>query len=104
VLPSKLHESVFEQLRDVTARTKAALRKGDTEGITQLALEHKSVMNKLNQEGLGTNATPIDLVKEASDAVREVMAEIGKRRDKLGQQLVEMGKRRKMVYAYARNA
>ena len=103
MLRSKLHESVFEQLRDVTARVKAALADGDTEAIAQLALEHKTVMNKLNQAGLDTNANLIDLVKELSDEVREVTAEIGKRRDKIGQQLVLSGRRKKMVYAYARN-
>jgi hypothetical protein len=104
VLPSKLHESVFEQLRDVTARTKAALRKGDTEAITQLALEHKSVMNKLNQAGLSTNADLIGVVKELSNEVGDVILEIGKQRDEIGRKLVTLGKRRKMAYAYARNA
>ena len=103
MLPSKLCESVFEQLRDVTARVKAALCRGDTEAIAQLALEHKTVMNKLNQAGLSTNADLIDLVKELSDEVREVMAEIGKRRDKIGQQLVLSGRKKKIAYAYARN-
>ena len=103
-MQSEPHESQLKRLRDITARVKAALLDGNIEVLERLALEHKSVMNKLNQEGLGTNAALIDLVKEASDEVREVMAEIGKRRDKLGQQLVEMGKRRKMAYAYARNA
>ena len=104
MLQSEPHESVFEQLCDVTARTKAALRKGDTEAITQLALEHKSVMNKLNQAGLSTNADLIALVKEVSNEVRDVILEIGKQRDEIGRKLVTLGKQKKMAYAYARNA
>jgi predicted transcriptional regulator len=103
-LQSELHESLFESLRDITARVKAALGDGDTEEVDQLALEHKTVMNKLNQAGFSTNANLIDLVKELSDEVRVVIAEIGKRRDKIGGELVTLGKRKEMAYAYARNA
>lgn len=97
------HESLFERLRDITARVKAALCDGDTEALERLALEHKTVMNKLNQAGLGINADLIDLVKELSDEVREVIAEIGKRRDEIGRQLVLFGKKKKVAYAYAKN-
>ena len=93
----------FKRLRDITARVKAALIDGNIEVLERLALEHKIVMKKLNQQGLSTNAALIDLVKEARDEVGEVMAEIAKRRDKLGRQLVTAGKRKKMACAYARN-
>jgi hypothetical protein len=103
-LQSERHESLFESLRGITARVKAALGDGDTEALDQLALEQKTVMNKLNQAGFSTNANLIDLVKELSDEVREVIAEIGKRRDEIGGELVTLGKRKEMAYAYARNA
>jgi len=103
-LQSELHEALFESLRGITARVKAALGDGDTEELDQLALEHKTVMNKLNQAGVSTNANLIDLVKELGDEVREVIAEIGKRRDEIGGELVTLGKRKEMAYAYARNA
>lgn len=102
-MPSEPHKSQLKRLRVITARVKAALLDGNVEVLERLALEHKTVMNKLSQEGLSTNAALIDLVKEASDEVREVMAEIGKRRDKLGRQLATAGKRKKMACAYARN-
>ena len=103
-MQSEPHESLFNRLRDITARVKVALGDGDTEALERLALEHKNVMNKLNQAGLSADTDLIDLVKEASDEVREVIAEIGKQRDEIGRQLVAMGKRKKMAYAYARNA
>ncbi|MBW2195317.1 MAG: hypothetical protein JRF60_20320 [Deltaproteobacteria bacterium] len=103
-MQSELHEALFESLRGITARVKAALGDGDTEELDQLALEHKTVMNKLNQAGVSTNANLIDLVKELGDEVREVIAEIGKRRDEIGGELVTLGKRKEMAYAYARNA
>ncbi len=102
-MQSEPHEPLFGKLRDVTARVKAALCDGDTEALERLALAHKSVMDKLNQAGLSTNADLIDLVKEISDEVREVVAEIGKRRDEIGRELVTLGKRKKVAYAYARN-
>lgn len=97
------HKSQFKRLRDITARVKAALLDGNIEVLERLALEHKMVMNKLNQEGLSTNAALVTLVKEVRDEVGEVMAEIAKRRDKIGQQLVLSGRRKKMARAYARN-
>ena len=97
------HESLFRRLRDITARVKAALRDEDTEALERLALEHKTVMDKLNQAGLSTNAGLIDMVKEVSDEVREVIAEIGNRRDEIGRELVLFGQRKKAAYAYARN-
>ena len=102
-MQSELHEWLFGRLRDITARDKAALIDGNIEVLERLALEHKIVMNKLNQEGLSTNAALISLVKEARDEVGEIMVEIAKRRDKIGQQLVLSGKRKKMACAYARN-
>ena len=102
-MQSELHESLFNRLRDITARVKAALCDGDTEALERLALEHKTVMDKLNQAGLSKNADLIDLVKEVSDEVRETIAEIGKRRDEIGRELVTLGKRKKVAYAYARN-
>ena len=97
------HKSQLERLRNITARVKSALLDGNIELVERLALEHKIVMNKLNREGLSTNVALIDLVKEARDEVGGVMAEIAKRRDKLGRQLVTMGKGKKMACAYARN-
>ncbi len=73
-MQSERHESLFESLRGITARLKAALGDGDTEALKQLALEHKTVMDKLNQAGLSTNADLIDLVKEISDEVPEIIA------------------------------
>ena len=103
-MQSEPHEPLFKKLRDITARVKAALGDGDTEALERLALEHKTVMNKLNQAGLSTNAGLIDIVKEVSDEVRETIAEIGERRDEIGRQLVLFGKKKKAAYAYARNA
>ena len=103
-MQSEPHESLFRRLRNITARVKAALCDGDTEVLERLALEHKTVMDRLNQAGLSTNADLLDLVKELSDEAREVFAEIGKQRDEIGRQLVTLGKRKKMAYAYARNA
>ena len=97
-------KSQFKSLRDITARVKEALLDGNIEVLERLALEHKIVMNKLNQEGLSTNAALVNLVKEARDEVGEVMAEIAKRQDELRRQLVTAGKRKEMACAYARNA
>lgn len=104
VLQSEPHEPLFGKLRDVTARVKAALGDGDTEALERLALEHKKVMDKLNQAGPSTNADLLDLVKEVNDEVCEVSAEIVKQRDETGEELVLFGKRKKVAYAYARNA
>jgi hypothetical protein len=97
------HESLFERLRDITARVRAALLDGDTEALERLALEHKTVMGKLNQAGLSTNADLVDLVKDLSDEVREGISEIVKRRDEASRQLALFGQRKKAAYAYARN-
>jgi len=102
-LQSEPHEPLFGKLRDVTARVKAALGDGDTEALERLALEHKTIVNKLKQAGLSTNVDLIDMVKEVSDEVRETIAEIGKRRDEIGRELVLFGKRKKVAYAYTRN-
>jgi hypothetical protein len=102
-LQSKSHESLVKRLHDITARVKTALRDQDTEALKRLALEHKTVMNKLNQDGLSTNVDLIDMVREVSDEVHEVIAEIGRRRDDIAQQLLLLGKRKKVAYAYARN-
>jgi len=103
-LQSELHESLFNRLRDITARVKVALGDGDAEALERLAVEHKKVMDKLNQAGLSTDADLLDIVKEVSDEVREVSAEIVKQRDETGEELVLFGKRKKVAYAYARNA
>jgi uncharacterized protein YcaQ len=102
-LQSKPHESLFKRLHDITARVKPALRDEDTEALERLALEQKVVMDKLNQEGLCTNMDLIDMVRELSDEVDEVIVEIGRRRDEIAQQLLLAGKRKRMAYAYARN-
>ena len=101
-MQSKPHESLFKRVYDITARVKIALRHQDTEALKRLALEHKTVMNKLNQDGLSTNVDLIDMVREVSDEVHEVIAELGKRRDEIAQQLLLLGKRKKVAYAYAR--
>lgn len=103
-MQSEPHESLFNKLRNITARVKAALCDEDTEALERLTLEHKTVMDKLNQAGLSTNADLIGLVKELSNEVRDVIVEIGKQRDEIGRELVTLGKRKKMAYAYARNA
>lgn len=100
---SEPHETLFDRLRDVTARVKVALGDGDAEALARLALEHKTVMEKLKQAGFSKNADLIDLLKKVSDEVRDVVAEIGKQRDEIGRQLVLFGKRKKMAYAYAKN-
>ena len=102
-MQSKPHESLFKRLHDITAGVKAALRDQDTEALKCLALEHRTVMDKLNQEGLSTNLDLIDMVREVSDEVHEVIAEIGKRRDEIAQQRLLFGKREKVAYAYAIN-
>ena len=102
-MQSEPHESLFRRLRDITARVKAALCDGDTEALEQLAPEHKTVMDELNQAGLSTNADLLDMVKDLSDEVRETIAEMGKQRDEIGEELVLFGKRKKVAYAYARN-
>ncbi|MCK4391240.1 MAG: hypothetical protein KAV83_13500 [Desulfobacterales bacterium] len=102
-MQSEPHELLFGKLRDITARVKVALGDGDTEALERLAPEHKTVMNKLNQAGLSTKVDLIDLVKEVNDEVRDTIAEIGKRRDEIGGELVTLEKRKKMAYAYARN-
>ena len=103
-MQSEPHESLFSRLRNITARVKVALCDEDTGALERLALEHKTVMDKLNQAGLSTNADLIGLVKELSNEVRDVIVEIGKQRDEIGRELVTLGKRKKMAYAYARNA
>ena len=102
-MQSEPHESLFKRLREITARVKAVLADGNTEALERLALEHNMVMNKLNQAGLSTNADLLGLAKEVSDDVCDVIAEIGKRRDEVGRQLVGLGKRKRTAYAYARN-
>ena len=103
-MQSKPHESLFKRLHDITATVKTALRDQDTEALKRLALEHKTVMDKLlNQDGLSTNVDLIDMVREVGDEVHEVIAEIAKRRDEIAQQLLLFGKRKKVTYAYARN-
>jgi fructose 1,6-bisphosphatase len=103
-LQSEPHKSLFKRLHDITARVKAALRDQDTEALQCLAFEHKTVMDKLNQNGLSTNVEMIHTVGELSDDVHDVIAEISKRRDEIAQQLLLFGKRKKVAYAYARNA
>lgn len=102
-MQSKPHESLFKRLHDITARVKTALRDQDTEALKRLALEHKTVMDKLNQDGLSTNVDLVDMAREVGDEVHEVIAEIAKRRDEIAQQLLLFGKRKKVAYAYARN-
>lgn len=102
-MQSEPHESLFKRLHDIAARVKPALRDEDTEALERLALEQKAVMDKLNQEGLSTNMDLIDMAREVSDEVHEVIAEIGKRRDEIARQLLLVGKRKRMAYAYARN-
>ena len=102
-MQSKPHESLFKRLHNITARVKTALRDQDTEALKRLALECKTVMNRLNQDGLSTNVDLIHMVREVSDEVHEVIAEIGKRRDEIAQQILLFGKRKKVAYAYARN-
>ena len=94
-MQSKLHESLFKRLHDIAARVKAALRDEDTEALERLALEHKTVMDTLNQKGFSRNADLFDMVKEVSDEVRAVIAEIGERRDQIAQQLLLFEKRKK---------
>ncbi len=102
-MQSKPHESLFKRLHDITARVKAALRDEDVEALERLALEHKTVMDKLNQGGLSTNGDLMGMVREVSDEVHEVIGEIGKRRDEVAQQLLLFRKRKKVAYAYAKN-
>ncbi len=101
-MQSKPHESLFKRLHDITARVKTALRDQDTEALKRLALECQTVMNKLNQDGFSTNVDLIHMVREVNDEVHEVIAELGKRRDEIAQQLLLLGKRKKVAYAYAR--
>ncbi len=102
-MQSKPHESLFKRLHDITARVKAALRDEDVEALERLALEHKTVMDKLNQGGLSTNGDLMGMVREVSDEVHEVIGEIGKRRDEVAQQLLLFRKRKKVACAYAKN-
>ncbi|NVM21124.1 MAG: hypothetical protein HWN68_05030 [Desulfobacterales bacterium] len=103
-MQSESHESLLKRLHGITQGVKAALQDEDAAALERLASEHNSVMNELNQAGFSADAALLGLVKELNDEVRRVVEKLGERRDEIGRQLVESGKRKKMVFAYAKNA
>jgi len=103
-LQSKTHETLYRSLLDITARVKRALGEDDAQALMRLAGEHRNVMVRLNQAGLSQDTELLDLVKEASDQVHEVVAEIGRERDEVGRQLVMFEKKKRVSSAYAKNS
>ena len=103
MLQPETHEALYKSLADIAVRVKAALGENDVEMLASLAGEHREVMDKLDRAGLSQDAGLLDLINETRDRVCEIVAEIGSRRDELGQQLMMFGKKKKGFAAYAKS-
>lgn len=101
-MQSNPHEMLYKSLLNITARVKTALGENDTETLVRLAKEHRNVIDELKQTGLSQDPQLLDLVKETSDKVREVIVAIRQKRDETGKQLNTVGNRKKLARAYGK--
>jgi hypothetical protein len=103
MLQSETHAVLCRRIGDITDRIKSALSVDDAKALMELVGEHRDVMDKLKQMGLSRDTRIYKQVEETRKQVYEVIAEIGKKRDELVQQIIGFEKKKKVSAAYARN-
>ena len=85
------------------AKVTSAIHNGDAETLKNLAEENNLLMNELTRAGFSKNPDLLDPVKGVRKQVSEIISEIRKKRDEIGEELTVFGKRKNLVRAYAQN-
>ena len=102
-MQSEKHESLFLSLSDSMAKVTSAIHNGDAETLKNLAEENNLLLNELARAGFSKNPDLLDPVTEARNQVGEIISEIRKKRDEIGEELAVFVKRKNLVRAYAQN-
>ena len=102
-LPSETHKTLYTTLADVALRVNAALEKEDATALLALAGEHRNIMDKIRQAGMGQDPELLEQVTKTRDQINLAMAAIRRRRDELGRQLGLNEKKKTVSAVYAKN-
>jgi len=99
-LPFESRAAPYERLIELTGRVRDALREGRVEALDSLVEEHRAVCGELGEVHASLSPVVLTLVREAKQRVDELLGELRERRDRVEEELIGRGKKKKGLAAY----
>jgi hypothetical protein len=100
-LPSDTLHSLYRRLADVTERISSALDEADVPTLINLTREHRAIMGKLELAGQCQDPGLLDRIRDLSEQVHTVSANMHEKQDALCRHLVTFERKKQAIAVYA---